>query len=318
MSTELISVIICTYNRSEMLDSALRSLKEQQASPNVHFEIVVVDDGSADSTQLVVRTHLLASTVPIRYVRQEHAGIAAARNRGFLASSGSWIAFFDDDQIAASNWLVRLFDKATTEDVDIVGGPCLLRLTGNGHCALDPTIRRLLGENPRMMQEGIYRGRGWDPRKRAVIPGTGNVLVKRIAFERVGLFNESRKYGEDREFFVRAMKARLTFAVANAAVVYHVVPSSRLTARYLLNTAMKGGQTLAEIDQSASGRAFVLWNACLRLAHFFVVTLPGFGRSWLCHNHASMLARRCSARFTMEYIAVALAGQKRASKFLPD
>ena len=77
VNPELVSVVVCTLNRAEMLDGALTSLREQQNLGKIKFEILVVDDGSIDSTERVVSAQQNASTVSIRYLRQDHAGVAA-------------------------------------------------------------------------------------------------------------------------------------------------------------------------------------------------------------------------------------------------
>lgn len=304
---DFVSIIVCTFNRAGMLDDALTSLRDQQTYGKVEFEIVVVDDGSIDLTERVVAAQQNASTVSIRYARQEHNGVAAARNRGVREATGDWVAFFDDDQIAQGNWLIQLIDKARAEGADCVGGPYLLRLPGDCDPGLDPTIRRLLGEEPLMMQEWDSFDSGLDPRKREPLPGTGNVLIKRTLFEQVGMFSESRVYGEDREFFRRAKRSGARFAIAPCAVIYHIVPQSRLTASYLLRTAADGGQSQAEIDDYKDVR----WNAFLRLGHLLMVTIPRLGYAFLLRDQTGILARKCSLRFSLEYIAVALRRVKR-------
>lgn len=297
-----ISVVVCTYNRADMIGPALGSLGQQETFGTINFEIVVVDDGSTDQTQRVVDAQRNVAPVPIRYLRQEHLGIAAARNRGVRGSNGEWIAFFDNDQVAERNWLTRLFERARTENADCVGGTYFLQLPDNCDFELDPALRRLLGENPRMAQERCSPHSGLDPRKHDVIPLTGNVLVKRTLFERIGLFSEGRLYGEDREFFRRAQRAGARFAVAPRAVIYHIVPWLRLTESYLLSTTAKGGRTNAEIDDYAH----VLWSAFLRLGYTLMVTLPRLGYALLLGDHGAILARKCSFRFSLENIAVAL------------
>lgn len=303
----LVSVVVCTLNRAEMLDGALKSLREQQTNGGIKFEILVVDDGSSDSTECVVSAQQSVATVSIRYVRQDHAGVAAARNRGVIEAAGDWIAFFDDDQIAASNWLIRLTEKAVEKNADVVGGPYLLRLPPNCELGQDPTIRRLLGEEPIMMREDSSLDTGLHPRKREAIPSTGNALVRRTLFDQVGMFSEGIVYGEDREFFRRAMKAGACFATAPSAIIYHVVPSSRLADGYLLHTAAIGGQSQAEIDDYR----IVLWRALLRFVHLVVVAVPRLGCAFALRNRAGILGRRCSIRWSLEYIAVARTRWKR-------
>ena len=85
-----LSVIIPTYNRVEMIPDTIDSIL---SSGLYDFEIVVVDDGSTDRTPKVVR----AMGSPVRYLRQANAGPNSARNTGFAASFGRYVAFLDSD-----------------------------------------------------------------------------------------------------------------------------------------------------------------------------------------------------------------------------
>ncbi|MFQ5719251.1 MAG: glycosyltransferase [Acidobacteriota bacterium] len=93
-----VSVILCTYNRCAILTECLASFFDQTAAPGT-FEIVVVDDGSTDDTPAMLDE--LDSPVPLRCVRQDNAGLAAARNAGIAAGSGRLLLFINDDTIAA-------------------------------------------------------------------------------------------------------------------------------------------------------------------------------------------------------------------------
>lgn len=85
-----VSVVIPTYNRADYVVGAIESAVEQSRPP---AEVIVVDDGSTDRTP-----ELLSSmSDPVRYVRQENAGVSAARNRGVREATGRWVAFLDSD-----------------------------------------------------------------------------------------------------------------------------------------------------------------------------------------------------------------------------
>lgn len=85
-----ISVVIPAYNAERFLPRALDSVFAQ--SEPVH-EVIVVDDGSKDGTEQVVRSY----GDRVRYLRQENSGAAVARNRGIREATGNWIAFLDSD-----------------------------------------------------------------------------------------------------------------------------------------------------------------------------------------------------------------------------
>lgn len=92
-----LTVVIPTYNRSKTLEKALAKYSEQASACT--FEVIVVDDGSTDSTRDIVGAASRRSACPVRYVRQENQGPAAARNSGLRQASGAIILFTDDDII---------------------------------------------------------------------------------------------------------------------------------------------------------------------------------------------------------------------------
>ena len=97
-----ISAIICTYNRRDLIASALKSLCDQTLEKK-YFEVIVVDDGSVDLTRKTVESY--SSRLPIRYSYQENAGLASARNHGLYLACGEIIVFLDDDDFVDSDFL---------------------------------------------------------------------------------------------------------------------------------------------------------------------------------------------------------------------
>ncbi|MEM9557016.1 MAG: glycosyltransferase family 2 protein [Acidobacteriota bacterium] len=95
------SVIVPTFERLDVLPEVLHALEAQDEAPP--FEIVVVDDGSADGTTEFLDAREFR--LPARVLRQENAGPAAARNRGVEAARGEIVAFLGDDTVPAPNWL---------------------------------------------------------------------------------------------------------------------------------------------------------------------------------------------------------------------
>jgi glycosyltransferase involved in cell wall biosynthesis len=100
MAGPLVSVIIPTYNRANTVPETIDSVLEQTYS---NLEVIVVDDGSKDNTQEVLRGY----GTRIRNIQQENAGQMVARNRGIQEASGEIICFLDSDDL----WLPRCVER---------------------------------------------------------------------------------------------------------------------------------------------------------------------------------------------------------------
>jgi glycosyltransferase involved in cell wall biosynthesis len=117
----VISVVICTRNRAALLEKAMASVVSQDF-PGSAYEMVIVDNGSTDRTPQVVGE--FQDRAQIRYIREERVGLCIARNTGWRAAEGRYVAFFDDDAIAGPGWLGAI-QEAFEEDIPrtgVVGG----------------------------------------------------------------------------------------------------------------------------------------------------------------------------------------------------
>ena len=94
-----ISVVIPLYNKRDTVFRALDSVFNQKFQP---LEVIVVNDGSTDGSDLVVAE--LRNPL-IRMISQRNEGVSAARNRGIHAANGDWIAFLDADDEWLPNFL---------------------------------------------------------------------------------------------------------------------------------------------------------------------------------------------------------------------
>jgi glycosyltransferase involved in cell wall biosynthesis len=117
----LISVIICTRNRDLLLRKAIQSVVNQDF-PHTEYEVVIVDNGSKDRTSEIVKE--FQDRARIRYIYEERIGLCIARNTGWRAAEGRYIAFFDDDAIACPGWLtaIRRAFEGMAVPVGVVGG----------------------------------------------------------------------------------------------------------------------------------------------------------------------------------------------------
>ena len=120
-----ISVVVSTYNRSSLLATTLNSLFEQRDFPG-RYEVIVVDNNSSDDTAEVVRRYAGSNNPDLVYVFEPRQGVSHARNTGIANSRAPIVAFVDDDVWVARNWLAsirREFDA--NPDVVCIGGKVL-------------------------------------------------------------------------------------------------------------------------------------------------------------------------------------------------
>lgn len=85
------------------------------------YEVIVVDDGSTDQTEQIVKDMQLKYSINLKYIKQKNKGPGAARNTGVNMSSGQIVAFIDDDCIADKNWLKELYYTFVKHKYKIVG-----------------------------------------------------------------------------------------------------------------------------------------------------------------------------------------------------
>lgn len=113
----VVSVVICTYNRSNYVVKTIQSLLRQKPASNT-FEIIVVDNASTDETRLVIEALQNTDHACIRYVYESRQGVSYARNTGLQAARGSITAYIDDDEEASPGWLqgiVEAFSNVVPE-----------------------------------------------------------------------------------------------------------------------------------------------------------------------------------------------------------
>lgn len=117
MSTKKISVIIPAYNVEKYILSGLQALEKQT---HKNLEIILINDGSKDSTDAIIREYLKSTALDIHYISQENHGQAYARNRGLEVATGEYIAFIDSDDRIEVDYLEKLYEAAETYQADVV------------------------------------------------------------------------------------------------------------------------------------------------------------------------------------------------------
>ena len=126
------------------------------------------------------------------------------------------------------------------------------------------------------------------------VPGTGNAMIHRAVFDRVGLFDETLvEAGEDNDFFRRVREADFQIWRTPHAIVRHVIHASRMSDEYLRWTAQRIGWYLGRIQCTDRGAVWILGNLALRLVHAAVMHVPRWLWFTLTNNQDLRLGISC-------------------------
>lgn len=274
----ILSVVICTRNRADMLKLALESLDRQTISRE-EFEVLVVDNGSTDDTVEVVSQWLLSGGV--HYFYEETPGLSRARNRGWSEAQGKWVAYLDDDAVAAPRWISGFFSSIELfgPKISCMGGPIGLVWPTSVPEWLPSSQRGFLGELdwgslPRVLSDDEWIG-------------GGNSIYKREVLQTLGGFPDALgRKGENllscEEIYLRKKIHTSGFLCAYSpqSLIWHYVHPDRLTKKWFLERSYWQGVSLAKMDSLLDpGRNFAIVSRSvftfLSLVRYSVVFLLG-------------------------------------------
>ncbi|WP_295690435.1 glycosyltransferase family 2 protein [uncultured Maricaulis sp.] len=256
-----VSVILPTFRRPKGLRDALASLMAQSRKPD---EIIVVDNDPDGSARNCVANARAVARCAVRYVHEPRAGVANARNAGWAAASGRYIAFLDDDEIASAAWLESLMTSAETLGASVVFGP----LRGE---ALDVPhgVRGALAQR-------LYSRPGEKTDHALDAPfGCGNSLVDRDAFNLPDAPFDPRMNvsgGEDDLFFAELARQGARFGWSAKAHAIETVDARRTSWRYLLARSFAFGQGATQSAANARPRRWsgIAFWMCVGLGQMLV------------------------------------------------
>jgi glycosyltransferase involved in cell wall biosynthesis len=238
-------VVVPTFRRPEMLRATLASLKAQQT--DVPFEVLVVENDAGLAGKRVAEEMGFATVVEPQQgnVHAINAGFAAALGR---FGSANYILMMDDDEIASPLWLDRMVAAAGSSGAGIVGGPV--------NPAFDETISDGMRTHPVFWPISAPSG------PLPMIYGSGNCLIRRSVFERLGLpaFDVAFNFlgGGDTDFFTRARQAGVSFYWEAEALITERVPAQRTKVSWVFKRGLRIGAINRRIDRKMGAAPRVL------------------------------------------------------------
>jgi len=266
----LISIVICTYNRKELLLKTIDSVINQ-ALDSTKYEIVIVDNNSTDGTLEFIKERYKQHH-NIRYLLETNQGISFSRNCGWQNSSAKYIAYIDDDEIADYFWLEELLKTIQQNDnnVGAVGGK------------VDPIWG---SKPPEWLNEELSIYFSFFNLSDNTIKitknqgiGSGNAIYPKEVLEKIGGFDTELKSrvgkslvsGEDTLLNKIIMLKGYEIYYEPGAVVKHLVHSDRLTKSWLMKRFFWAGYSHSYIDQhilrDISGKSVFVHNT----SQFFI------------------------------------------------
>jgi len=195
MPGPLVTVAMFAYNEERSISAAIDSVRNQTYQ---NLEILVIDDGSTDSTAQIIQKH--AEQDPrVRLVRQENAGIPRTRNRLIELAHGDYIAWLGADDRSMPRRVELELQAALDTGADVVHTDSFV-LNADGRLQFVRRYRQVTPSNmPYMLIQGCY-GQFWP------VLDT-SALVRRDLYERLGGYNEKFPRASDPEFFTRCAEA---------------------------------------------------------------------------------------------------------------
>jgi glycosyltransferase involved in cell wall biosynthesis len=204
-----VSVVIPLFNKEAAIERTIGSVVQQSSEPN---ELIIVDDGSSDNSRAVAEQTLLGSSVkfPWRIIRQENAGVSAARNHGADQSRSRFIAFLDADDEWLPKHLAEIERLAVAFPSAAVFSTATLMSDAAGRYVREPTglPERFFGLLDRPLVR-FRKGRG--------LINSSSIAIRRDAWNRAGGFPRGSHCGEDIFLWLKLGMSE-TFAHSGAAL----------------------------------------------------------------------------------------------------
>ncbi|MGL5870735.1 glycosyltransferase family 2 protein [Clostridium chrysemydis] len=244
-----VSVIICTYNRSKILEECIVSLKENNNEYEDMYEIIVVDNNSKDNTAECVKK-LQEKYENIRYVFEDEQGLSCARNRGIKEATKDIVTFIDDDVIVHKDYIKYIIKYFKENQDSICGAGKINTIWGN--------------QRPKWFNDGFFSIIGetkYGDKFRELVgneyPYGGNMFFKKYIFKEVGEFDTNLGVSGDKIVMgeevdlcsrIKAKNSRIFYEPR--AVVDHRVHINKVNKDYILKRWDEEGKATGKIART--------------------------------------------------------------------
>lgn len=254
MNANKLSVVVPAYNCEKTIKQCIESILGQTIR---NIEIIVVDDGSVDNTAQIIKKFS-----QVKYIYQNNAGPATARNRGCKEAGGNIVFFTDSDCLPQKDWIELAMRHFEDKDVSVVCGSYGIANNENLlarciHSEIQFRHTHLISETPSVF-------------------GSFNFGIRKKVFECVGGFNESYRNasGEDNDLSYKVLKIGGRIIFERRSLVDHYHPSSFV--KYMKEQYRHGywrAQLYKDHLDMAKGDGYTFWKDILEIPLALLIAL---------------------------------------------
>ncbi|MEQ8688381.1 MAG: glycosyltransferase family 2 protein [Imperialibacter sp.] len=238
---QILTVVICTRNRSDILSYCLESITDQSV-PTECYNIIVVDNASTDDTVKVIRQFQAKST-NIEYGFVEKVGLSNARNFGFEISKTGWITYLDDDAMAHKNFVEAILRVIENYPFACFGGVYLpwFKYGKKYWLPYEVGTNKSTQNTVGALPDGKYAS-------------GGNFSIRKQVLEEVGGFNLNLgmsgakiSYGEEVELQIRLRERGYQVGFDPNILIDHLVPKRKLQFSWWVKSYFAQGRDAVSI-----------------------------------------------------------------------
>ncbi len=243
ISRESIDVVIPCFNGASFIERCIESVLSQTVPVN---RIIFVDDGSNDES-LAIILKIQEKHSNIKVITQDNQGLPAARNKGISFSEATFIGFLDVDDYWLPNKIenqLKVFALNATKGTVVVASNYFDEIGSNRRPGISNRSNRTITARSLL----TYR---------TVIPGSGSsALIPKLVFDQIGYFDESLKYGEDLDLWIRISRKFQWCISAERDVVIFSNPNGMQAQKMAVNSSFER-DSLKILDRNRLELSFI-------------------------------------------------------------
>lgn len=290
-----LSVILCTWNGSDLLRDTLEHLAKCRIPEGLKWELVLVDNNSTEDIKAIAEE--FKDHLPIQYVLEKQQGLSHARNAGIEAASGTLLIFTDNDVRPSEEWIAAYW-KAFQEHPEgwYFGGSIRPRFE-EGVCLPDA----LLAVSPRSVQGFDYGPDGPETKNHAFC--SANWACLSVAIRKIGSFNpefgisgNSQKTGEEDEIQGRLRQNGYRPWVVADSWIWHYVPKQIANYKHIVTRLRANGYFSVMSSNTVSLKHSLAGVPLWKLRHYLSKKLCYYFYRIIGRTDYSLMSQCCFLR----------------------